>query len=339
MSSELERIALLRRILEHEGASAAADGGVRVGIGDDAAVLTASPGTLVWTVDAQVEGTHFRLDWMTWEDVGWRSVMAAASDLAAMAAEPLAALAALVLGPEVDDAALASLARGQAAASRAVGLPIVGGNLARGRETSLTTTVLGRVDAPVLRDGARPGDGVWLAGPLGLAAAGLRLLARGAPVSVDPHAFATCLAAFRRPCARIEAGRGLARRASAAIDVSDGLAGDASHVARASGVRVVLEEAALHAHVLGPELAAVAGALGLAPLELALRGGEDYAVLAFAPSDVDLATYGYVRIGRVDAALLDGPGVALETQDEPRALVPLEAMGFDHFAPRPASAD
>jgi thiamine-monophosphate kinase len=335
MSSELERIALLRRILEREGGRAAASAGdVRVGIGDDAAVLVASQGSLVWTVDAQVEGTHFRLDWMTWEDVGWRSVMAAASDLAAMAAEPLAALASLALGPDVDDAALASLARGQAAASRAVGLPIVGGNLARGRETSLTTTVLGRADAPVLRDGARPGDGVWLAGPLGLAAAGLRLLVRGAPVPVDSRASATCLAAFRRPLARIGAGRGLARRASAAIDVSDGLAGDASHVARASGVRVVIEEAALRAHVVGPELTAVADALGLAPLELTLRGGEDYAVLAFAPADVDLATSGFVRIGRVEAAPLEGPGVALETQDEPRALIPLEATGFDHFAAR-----
>src|SRR5690606_3745707 len=147
-----------------------------VGIGDDAAVLEPASAPLVWTIDAQVEGTHFRLDWLSWQDVGWRSFMAAASDLAAMAAEPVAALSALVLADTVDDAALDGLAEGQADAARAVGAPIVGGNIARGRRTSVTTTLCGRAGQPVLRSGARPGDGLWLAGAVGMAAAGLAAL-------------------------------------------------------------------------------------------------------------------------------------------------------------------
>ncbi len=143
---------------------------MRVGIGDDAAVL--DPGGLVWTVDVQVDGTHFRPEWASWEDIGWRSFMAAASDLAAMGAEPIAALSSLVLAPAIDDQALDAIARGQAAASLAAGAPVVGGNLARGTETSITTTLLGRAAQPVLRSGAQPGDGVYLAGPVGLAAAG-----------------------------------------------------------------------------------------------------------------------------------------------------------------------
>jgi thiamine-monophosphate kinase len=102
--SEIERVSRLSACF----AAPAAD--VRVGIGDDAAVLAVGEGALVWTIDAQVEGTHFRPEWLSWEDVGWRSFMAAASDLAAMGAEPHSALSALALGPQVDDAALDAIA-------------------------------------------------------------------------------------------------------------------------------------------------------------------------------------------------------------------------------------
>ncbi len=321
MSSEFERIALLRSILE--GVAAPAPEDVRVGIGDDAAVFAAGEGSLVWTVDAQVEGTHFRLDWMTWQDVGWRSVMAAASDLAAMAATPVAALASLVLAPSVDDAALAALAEGQAAASRVLSLPIAGGNLARGRETSLTTTVLGRTPSALLRSGARPSDVAWVAGALGLSAAGLALLERGEPPADE--AAQACLDAFRRPRAQLEAGLRLRGRASAAIDVSDGLAGDAAHVAEASGVTIVLEEPELR-RACPPALVAVARLLGRDAVDLALAGGEDYAVLAFAPAATDLAAEGFRRVGRV--VPLGETHVLLETAT---GLTPVAASGYDHF--------
>ncbi len=317
-SRELARVAALRARFAREGKRSE---GVDVGIGDDAAVLA---GGLVWTVDAQVEGTHFRTAWVSWEDIGWRSFMAAASDLAAMGAEPAFALSSLVLAPSVDDASLDALARGQAAASDAIGAPIVGGNLARGTETSITTTLLGRTATPVLRSGARAGDGVWLAGPVGLAAAGLALLQAGVQ-STSVHD-ASCLGTFRRPIARISDGRALTQAghvAHAAIDVSDGLAHDAWQLAEASDVRIVLDAAAILA-AAGEPLAAVATALGKEPLDLALYGGEDYALLAASASPIA----GFVRIGAVEPAA-EGARVWLTTA---LGTEPVEPRGFDHFA-------
>jgi thiamine-monophosphate kinase len=290
---------------------------VKVGIGDDAAVLEDG---LVWTVDAQVEGTHFKAAWVSWEDVGWRSFMAAASDLAAMGAEPVAALSSLVLSAAVDDAALDALARGQAAAARAVGAPIVGGNLARGLESSITTTLLGRAASAVLRAGALPGDGVWLAGPVGLAAAGLAHLARGEQAGLE-----ACLRAWRRPIARIADGRALVGVAHAAIDVSDGLSHDAWQLAEASDVRLELDARAILASG-GDALALAAAALGRDPLELALHGGEDYALLAASPSPLP----GFMRIGTVEAA--DPSGSARLFLTTAHGTAPLAPRGFDHFA-------
>jgi thiamine-monophosphate kinase len=315
--SERSRIALLRARLGRETP------GVRVGIGDDAAVL--DPGGLVWTVDVQVEGTHFKPAWVSWEDIGWRSFMAAASDLAALGAEPVAALSSLVLALAIDDAALDALARGQAAASLAVGAPVVGGNLARGTETSITTTLLGRAARPVLRSGACPGDGVWLAGPVGLAAAGLGLLVQqgGDREALRNAHDVACLTAWRRPVARIEEGRLLAGQAHAVIDVSDGLAHDAEQLAEASGVRIVLDANAIRLHA-GDDLAAVAARLGRDALDLALHGGEDYALLAASASPLP----GFVRIGSVERYEA-GSRLMLLTERGPE---PLVARGFDHFS-------
>jgi thiamine-monophosphate kinase len=286
--SELEKIALL--------ASRFGKPAVGVGIGDDAAVLE---GGLVWTIDAQVEDTHFRLDWLDWQDVGWRSFMAAASDLAAMGAMATAALSALVLGPTVTDEALGFLADGQAAAAKALGITIVGGNLARGLETSVTTTLLGRVVKPVLRSGARVGEGVWLAGHVGFAATGMATLAKG----VKDPTFAKCVEAWRHPRARVGMPAG-----TAGIDISDGLARDAAHVANASNVTIAIDSAALR---LPPRF-------DRDPLEYALHGGEDYALLMTSTMPLE----GYARIGSVQprgasAVTVDGEAV--------------DARGFDHF--------
>jgi thiamine-monophosphate kinase len=329
-SRELARVASLRARFALPFATGS-EQGIRVGIGDDAAVLDASgAGALVWTVDAQVEGTHFRTSWVSWEEIGWRSFMAAASDLAAMSAEPVAALSALVLASSVDDEALDALARGQAAASLAVGAPVVGGNLARGTETSITTTLLGRAASPVLRSGARPGDGLWLAGPVGLASVGLSILERSVQnARIVEHADAAAgLEAWRRPIARIAQGRALAGVAHAAIDVSDGLAHDAWQLATASGVRVVLDVAAIVA-AGGEALAAGAKLLDGLPLDFALHGGEDYALLAASAG----ALPGFVRIGSVepsDDGAYGGARVVLRSASG--AIQPVDPRGFDHFA-------
>jgi thiamine-monophosphate kinase len=299
---------------------------VEIGIGDDAAVLKQA-GRTVWTVDTSVEHVHFERAWLSPSDLGWRSFNAAASDVCAMAGQPIAALSSVIFPADFDQAELRQLARGQSAAARALGCQIVGGNLARGAELSVTTTVLGSAPRPLLRSGARPGDELWLCGELGLAAAGLRLLQRGRRLNRS-GAVRRALIAFRRPCAQLAAGLALARRARAAIDISDGLAGDAAHLGRASGVRVVFERVALEA-ALSPALHALAPEIGASPVELALYGGEDYALLATGPTRA--RPKGAHCIGRVEP----GQGVWIAEG----ARLQRAKSGFEHTGGRtPPSA-
>jgi thiamine-monophosphate kinase len=307
---ERARIAMLARVLVSSARS------VEVGIGDDAAVLDAAyaDGQIVWTVDEQVEGSHFRREHVSWADVGWRALMAATSDVAAMGAKPWCALCAMVLSDDVDDDALEEIARGQQEAAIAIGAPVVGGNLARGPVLSLATTVLGTCERAVRRGGARAGDGLWLAGQVGLAAAGLRALGRG--MKADSRLM-PALAAWRRPRALVAEGSAMARVARAAIDISDGVAGDVGHLAEASGVLAVLDASALAAD---RALVDAASALGESALDLALHGGEDYALVAASPVPIE----GFRRIGE----LRSGRGVAVRGPDGERTIEP---RGFDHF--------
>src|SRR5689334_15269297 len=144
-SSERDAIRALTRLFGGHAAKRA----VRVGIGDDAAVLEPGGERLVWTVDATVEGVHFRRELLSPEDMG---------------ARPVAALSSIVRPAWMADSAFFALARGQADAARELGCPIVGGNLSRGGELGVTTTVLGRAREPILRSGARAGDEMWLLG-------------------------------------------------------------------------------------------------------------------------------------------------------------------------------
>jgi thiamine-monophosphate kinase len=289
------------------------------GIGDDAAVLRAPGEPLVVTVDASVEDTHFRRDFATLPDIGFRAFQAAASDLAAMGARPLAAVCGLTLPRDFTAHELDALARGQAEAAKRIRCPLVGGNLARAEKLTLTTTVLGTAKHPLARDGARPGDECWLVGDVGLAAAGLELLQRGR--ALRSAAERRCLAAWRRPHALIERGLALGALAHAAVDVSDGLAGDAAHLAGASGCRLVLEESAVR-RALEHALVVVARKLDRDPLTFALYGGEDYALVAAAPKK--RRPRWARRIGHFER----GIGGYLERDDGRR--VPLRG-GFDHF--------
>jgi thiamine-monophosphate kinase len=318
---ERARIDMLARVLAAVAPDAVptvrapAGAGVELGIGDDAAVLAApGGGRLVWTIDEQVEGVHFRRDFLSWHDVGWRSFMAAASDVAAMGAVPWCALAALVLPADFGDAALEEMARGQRDAAATVGAPIVGGNLSGGPALSIATTLLGTCERATTRAAARPGDGVWLAGRVGLATAGLKALERG--FSADPR-LAPAVLAWRAPRALIAEGRAMQGVAHAAIDVSDGLARDLGHVALASGVRVVLDPTALLADA---ELTLAAAVLGQEPLLFALHGGEDYALVAASPAPLD----GFRRIGDIK----EGRGIALASHG---GEAEIEPRGFDHW--------
>jgi thiamine-monophosphate kinase len=315
---EKARVAMLARALASRVA------GVRVGIGDDAAVLDGSHGLpeLVWTIDEQVEGSHFRRAWVSWQNIGWRSFMAAASDVAAMGAEPWCALCALVLPDDVGDAELQQIVEGQREAAVHVGAAVVGGNLARGPALSIATTLLGTCRSAILRSGARTGDGLWLAGRVGRAAAGLRALERG--IAEDPR-LREAVAAWQTPRALVAEGLAMALVAHAAVDVSDGLACDAGQLGEASGVRVVLDE---HALRQDESLSMAASALGEDALDLALYGGEDYALVVASDGPIE----GFYRIGEI----LEGRGLSLRGADGERAIEP---RGFDHFAGRVPRAE
>jgi thiamine-monophosphate kinase len=308
---EKARIAMLARAL------ASPVHGVTVGIGDDAAVLDGSRGRreLVWTIHEQVDGTHFRRDMVSWREIGWRSFMAAASDVAAMGADPWCALCALVLPDDVGDPALEAIARGQREAAARMGAAVVGGNLARGPVLSIATTLLGTCDRAVPRSGARAGDTLWMVGRVGLAAVGLRALERG--MGDDPR-LREAIGAWRMPEALIEEGRAMGRVAHAAIDVSDGLACDADRLGEASGVRVVLDESSLRDD---DSLVRAAAALGEDVLDLALYGGEDYALIAAHGEPMP----GFRRIGEI----VEGAGVSVRGADGEQSIEP---RGFDHFA-------
>ena len=309
MADEFERIRRLQSLFGPPPA------GVTLGIGDDAAVLDVPFNEkLVWTIDACVENVHFRRDIASWEDVGVRSFMAAASDLAAMAARPLGALSGLTLPKDLPDEALASLAQGQHTAARDLGTAVIGGNLSQGDVVTVSTTLIGTTARAPRRDGARPGDVLAICGDVGLAAAGLRLLLRTPNLVPTDSAQQAAVLAWRRPRARIDDGLRCGPAATSLIDVSDGLAQDAAHIAQASGVRFELHPEV----VVTSALRSVAESLACDPLNLVLGGGEDYALLGTFPPDG--VPDGFTIVG----ACLSGNGVWVNDRR-------VDQVGHDHF--------
>jgi thiamine-monophosphate kinase len=237
------------------------------GIGDDAALLDLPRGVrLVASTDASVEGVHFRREWLTSEEIGARAAAAALSDLAAMGATPIGLLLALGV-PAGWRRAIPEIAHGVGEVADQAGCPIVGGNVTRGTDLSLTITVLGTVARPLGRDGVRAGDILFVTGRLGGPGAALAAwLGDGVPRPADRARFAGV-----RP--RMHEARWLAARgATAAIDISDGLLADVAHLARASGVQLEVE------------LAAIPCVDGITSDEAA-ESGEEYELVVAFPSD------------------------------------------------------
>ena len=257
--------------------------GLARGIEDDAAWLD---GGLVVTQDALVEGVHFRLDWTTYRELGFKAAAVNLSDLAASGAEPEALL--VTLGASGD--ALLEHVLELYEGLNEPGVPVVGGDTTRAERLYLSVTAVGRSERVPGRAGARPGDLLVVTGPLGTAGAAFR---------EGRHA---------RPPLRLEEGRLLAAAAHALIDISDGLAVDAGHVARRSGCRLAIE---LERVPLAP--GATTDDLGF---------GEDYELLAATADPLD-----FTVIGRCD----EGSGVEIRLEGEPVAL-----SGWNHFGAREA---
>ncbi|WP_295681218.1 thiamine-phosphate kinase [uncultured Nevskia sp.] len=275
----MDEFALIRRYFAP--LSPAAEG-VVLGIGDDAAILAPPVGyELLMTSDTLVAGRHFPLATAPY-DIGWKALAVNLSDLAAMGAEPLWFLLALTL-PQPDEAWLAGFADGLGTLARRHGISLVGGDTTRGY-LSITITAVGSVpaSAALRRDGARPGDLVCVTGTLGDAALGLRLngFESRAPCAQSEHDLPALRARLDRPTPRIEAGLALRGFASAAIDLSDGLAGDLGHVLAASGVG-----ADLRADALPMSEAFSRQAEAGDRLSLQAAGGDDYELCVCLPPD------------------------------------------------------
>jgi thiamine-monophosphate kinase len=252
--------------------------GLIVGVEHDAATL---PGGIVVTQDALVEGVHFRLDWISWRDLGWRAAAVNLSDLAACGAEPEALVVTLAAPADTDADDVIELYAGIAE----TGVPVVGGDTTAAPLVVLSVTAIGRAERVPGRAGALPGDVLVVTGPLGGAGAAFRS------------------GAYVRPPLRLDEGKELARRAHGMLDLSDGLAVDAGHLARRSGVRCVVE------------LDRVPLAEGATIDDLGF--GEDFELLAAVADPGGLAV-----IGRVEA----GEGVELLEQGVPRTV-----GGYEHY--------
>jgi thiamine-monophosphate kinase len=325
---EFEFLAKLRERLPQDGPQ------VKLGSGDDAAV-TAPAGATATSVDAIVEGVHFRRGEAGLRTVGRKALGSALSDLAAMGAE--AGEAYVVLGAPADLAEedFLALLDGMLELAAETGTTLAGGDVTRAPALTLAVTVVGHApaaDAFVTRAGARPGDLLVLTGEIGGAAAGRLLLEDPALAESVPESIAQSLRRRQLdPMPRLGSGGALAAAgATAMIDVSDGLAGDAGHLARASGVALEIEASSLP---LTKGVADVAAAAGHDPLELAVSGGEDYELLAALPPDRLAAAS--VAIGAAAETTLtpigeatEGEGVEIRLPGGGR----LEAAGFDHFA-------
>jgi thiamine-monophosphate kinase len=308
---------------------------VLLGVGDDAAVLACPEGqALVVTCDAAVDGHHFQREWFSPSEIGGRAVAAAISDLAAMGARPAAVLLTLLISPDEDADFARAVVAGADGTADALGGQLAGGETV-GADMPLTLDVMFTGFVPVGRElrrsGARPGDALLVSGTLGDSAAGLAALR--ARVTGERTADSV-ISRYKLPQPRLALGCHLAESGvvHAAIDISDGLARDADHIAEQSGVAIRIDRDAIP---LSPACRAVAESLSVDPLRWAIGGGEDFellftversAVTDLARSVEDRVGLRVTRIGEV----LEGEGVHICLADGSEVALP--SAGWDQFA-------
>jgi thiamine-monophosphate kinase len=330
----LGELALIQTIRRRASRRATHSSALRLGIGDDCAVLRPRPGyEICVTTDFSLEGVHFRRDWHSPESAGHRCLARGLSDLAAMGAEPMAVFLSLALPARTPQVWVDGFLEGLLALADQHGVPLAGGDTAQSPDRIAADIIaVGQVarGKARLRSGAQPGDAIYVTGALGGAAAELLFLARNPrkfrrltkAVAGHPHLF---------PEPQLAAGRRLRGWASAMIDISDGLSTDLTHLCEASGVAAEIDAAALPIHPLAVE--AERQGLVASALDLALHGGEDYELLfAAGPgARIPRQTSG-VHVRQIGKLAQPGRGrgrVILRGPDgQTSALFPL---GWQHF--------
>jgi thiamine-monophosphate kinase len=330
--------ALVRAIRALTGTAGKA-AGVRVGIGDDCAVLDLQPGaSLLATTDLLLEDVHFRRRWAEPADIGWKSLAVNLSDIAAMGGRPRWALVALACPEGTAAEEIEAFYEGAMALARLHDVEIVGGDTsASPAGWMINVTLLGEAVAPRLRSTARAGDAVAVTGAVGRSAAGLAVLEREtAPAGVEAVHLAEMTGAHLRPQPRVREGAWLAAAGgvSAMMDLSDGLGIDLPRLLAESGVGASIEVDRLP---IDEATRAVAAALGADATAWATGGGEDYELLL---------TCEPAALARLQGGLAEACGTRLTSIGQVTAARPVRwssggrevavARGYEHFAARPA---
>jgi thiamine-monophosphate kinase len=294
-------------------------------IGDDCAVVSSKP-YCVTSVDSIVDGIHFRLDddRVSVADVGHKALAVALSDLAAMAAEPGEAYISLGIPSDLSESDVLSLAASIEALAKETGVTVAGGDLVRSPTLFCSVTVVGWSDDAkqlIGRGGAKAGDGVFVSGPLGGAAAGLALLEGAAGSGLDRKLGEALISAQLRPQPRFDCARRLrSAGADALIDLSDGLATDAGEIAARSGVTIEIDLAAIP---LAAGVEQIAAELGRDAAQFAASGGEDFELCVCMPEAAAANVAGLIRVGGV----FDGPA---EVRFVGRGGEQVELHGYEH---------
>jgi thiamine-monophosphate kinase len=298
---------------------------VLLGIGDDAA-LVRGPRRLLLTTDILVEDEDFRLADHPPRLLGRKALNVNLSDIAAMGGRALHALVGMALPGDIDESWLRQFMAGFRSAAREAGVVLVGGDLSQAGKIMIAVTVTGEAKLPVRRHGARPGDGIFVSGTLGDAAAGFRLLEKGGIRGVVKPV-RPLIDAFLDPAPRLKLGALLAgkRLASAMIDLSDGLSVDLAHICAESGVGAEVEAGRI-------PVSEALTRFARDPLDMALNGGEDFELLftvrpaKIAAVEALASRHALTRIGRIIA----GRSIRLVGPDGKKK--PLRARGFEHFS-------
>jgi thiamine-monophosphate kinase len=298
-----------------------------IGIGDDAAAWQGDSSIQLATTDSLIQDTHFDLNVTTWEELGWKAIAVNLSDIAAMGGVPKYALISLALPGELETDCISSLYQGMAQIANQFGVAIIGGNIASASRTMITVTVLGSLESKsaLTRSAALPGDQVAVTGYPGLSAAGLKMLKQ--KLSFDAETSRLLRRAHLQPTPRINEGQVLLRHGvKAAIDISDGLIADLTHICKASKVSARINKDSVPIHPI------LQSNFKSDCQQLALSGGEDYELLFTASSQVINQVKQAISCPiTVIGEITEGTPGQVTLSDAAGKSIPWQQGGWEHF--------